>query len=159
MTQDFIKKEDYIYDVFLSHASEDKDDVARPLALRLQELGLRVWFDEFELRIGDNLVAKLNAGINGSRFGILILSKDFFGKNWTEHELNTLENLAVTENRVLFPIWHNITVVELRTYRTSLTNIFARNTAIHTIEEIANEIHGVIRAYYAQQQAEETDET
>ncbi len=82
MTQDFIKKEDYIYDVFLSHASKDKDDVARPLALRLQELGLRVWFDEFELRIGDNLVAKLNAGINGSRFGILILSKDFFGKNW-----------------------------------------------------------------------------
>ena len=159
MTQNFIKQEDDIYDVFLSHASEDKDDVARPLALLLQELGLRVWFDEFELRIGDNLVAKLNTGINGSRFGILILSKDFFGKNWTEHELNTLENLAVTENRVLFPIWHNITVVELRTYRASLTNIVARNTAIHTIEEIANEIHGVIRAYYAQQQAEETDET
>ncbi len=60
---------------------------------------------------------------------------------------------------MLFPIWHNITVVELRTYRASLTNIVARNIAIHTIEEIANEIHGVIRAYYAQQQAEETDET
>ena len=85
MTQDFIKKEDYIYDVFLSHASEDKDDVATTAgATLLQELGLRVWFDEFELRIGDNLVAKLNAGINGSRSGILmVLSKDFFDKNWT----------------------------------------------------------------------------
>ena len=51
MTQNFIKQEDYIYDIFLSHASEDKDDVARPLALLLQKLGLRVWFDEFELRI------------------------------------------------------------------------------------------------------------
>ena len=90
MTQDFIKKEDYIYDVFLSHASEDKDDVARPLALRLQELGLRVWFDEFELRIGDNLVAKLNAGINGSRFGILILSEDFFGKTGRSMNLTPL---------------------------------------------------------------------
>ena len=149
MTQDFIKKEDYIYDVFLSHASEDKDDVARPLALRLQELGLRVWFDEFELRIGDNLVAKLNAGINGSRSGILVLSKDFFDKNWTRYELDTLENLWVTQNRVLFPVWHNITVEEIRSFRASLANIYALSTATDTIEEIANEIYEVVTAFDA----------
>jgi len=135
---------EYKYDVFLSHASEDKDDVARPLALQLQERGLRVWYDEFELRIGDNLIAKLNAGINASRFGILVLSKDFFGKDWTEYELNTLESLAVTEDYIIFPIWHNISVEELRAFRASLANIFARSTATHTIEEIAIEIHEII---------------
>ncbi len=147
MTQYVIEKDSSIYDVFLSHASEDKDDVARPLALLLQERGLRVWFDEFELRIGDNLVAKLNAGINASRFGVLVFSKDFFGKDWTEYELDMLENLWVTENRILFPIWHNITARQIRAYRVSLANIIARSTATHTVEEIADEIHEVIAAF------------
>lgn len=145
------KQKKPIYDIFLSHASEDKDDVARPLASKLQALGLRVWYDETELRIGDNLVAKLNAGINASRFGILILSNSFFAKHWTMHELDMLENLWVTENRVLFPIWHNITVEEIRSYRASLANIFARSTKTYTVEEIADEIHEVIVALRMQE--------
>jgi len=149
LAQYLIRKDEYQYDVFLSHASEDKEDVARPLAVLLQERGLRVWYDEFELKIGDNLVAKLNAGINASRFGILVLSKDFFGKDWTKYELDALENLAVTEDRILFPIWHNITGHEVRAYRASLSNIVARSTATHNIEEIADEILAVIRIHYA----------
>ncbi len=147
MARHVLSKDKYEYDVFLSHASEDKDDVARPLALLLQERGLRVWFDEFELRIGDNLTAKLMAGINESRSGILVLSNDFFGKNWTEHELNTLENLAVTQNHVLFPIWHKISKGEVRAQRASLANLFARSTATHTVQEIANEIYEVISGF------------
>ncbi|MCY3575374.1 MAG: toll/interleukin-1 receptor domain-containing protein [Chloroflexi bacterium] len=135
---------EYKYDVFLSHASEDKEDVARPLALALRQRGLRVWYDEFEFRIGDNLIAKLNTGINSSRYGILVLSKDFFGKDWTEYELNTLESLTVTEDYILFPILHNVSVNELRAHRASLANIFSRSTATHTVEEIAIEIHEVI---------------
>ncbi len=72
-----IKKNRSIYDVFLSHASEDKDEIARPLAMMLQERGLKVWYDETELKIGDNLVKKISAGISASRFGILILSNSF----------------------------------------------------------------------------------
>ena len=144
MPQKTLRVGNYTHDIFLSHASEDKDEVARPLALMLQERGLRVWYDEFELRIGDNLIAKLNAGINSSRFGILVLSQDFFGKNWTEYELDTLESMAVTQEYILFPILHNISVEELRAYRASLANIVARSTAAHTIEEIAIEIHEII---------------
>ena len=149
MAQRFIKKDEFVYDVFLSHASEDKDEIARPLAVMLQERGLRVWYDEFELRIGDNLVAKLNAGISASRFGIIVLSDAFFAKRWTNHELDSLEYLAVTEDRVLFPIWHNITASEVRVYRPSLANIFARSTATYTIEEIANDIHKTIMIHHA----------
>ena len=150
MAQQIIKKEDYIYDVFLSHASEDKDDVARPLAKMLIERGLKVWYDEFELKIGDNLIAALNTGINASRSGISVLSLEFFGKNWTRHELDTLENLWVTQNRVLFPILHNITVEEIRAFRASLANIYALSTATHTIEEIAHEIHDVVSSFDAE---------
>ncbi len=137
------------YDVFLSHASEDKDDVARPLAKLLEARGLKVWYDETELKIGDNLVAQLNAGINASRFGILVLSNAFFEKHWTKYELDILEYLAVIEDRVLFPIWHNITAEEIRSYRASLANIYARSTTTHTIEEIADEIYEVIMMFSA----------
>ena len=144
MSKNVLQVGEYKYDVFLSHASEDKDDIARPLALALRQRGLRVWFDEFELRIGDKLIAKLNAGINASRFGILVFSKNFFGKDWTEYELNTLETMAVTDNYILFPILHNISAEELRAYRASLATIIARSTATYTIEEIAIEIHEII---------------
>ena len=141
MAQRFIKKGEFAYDVFLSHATEDKDAVARPLATALQDRGLRVWFDEFEFRIGDNLVAKLNAGINGSRFGIVVLSEAFFAKQWTIHELNMLEHLWVTKNHIIFPVWHNITLEEVRAFRVSLANIIGLSTDSYTIAEIADEIH------------------
>lgn len=158
MAERYIRKGEFIYDLFLSHASEDKDDVARPLALALQEHGLSVWYDEFELRIGDNLVAKLNAGIRDSRFGILVLSKTFFAKQWTIHELNMLERLWVTENHMLFPVWHDITLEEIWAYRAWLANIIGRRTDMYTIEEIADEIYEAILANYSHEQALETDE-
>ena len=153
MAQYLIRKDEYQYDVFISHASEDKDDVARPLAVRLRDLGLRVWYDEFELRIGDSLVAKLNAGINASRFGILVLSPSFFAKRWTNHELDMLEHLWVTEDRILFPVWHNITLDEIKAFRIWLANIIGLRTDTYAIKEIAEEIYDVILAFYAQQQA------
>lgn len=152
MARHVLSKDNYEYDVFLSHASEDKDDVARPLAVMLRERGLRVWYDEFEFRIGDNVIAKLNSGINQSRFGIVVLSKAFFdlAKHWTKHELDTLESLWVTETRVMFPVWHNISVQEIRGFRASLANIIGRSTATYTVEEIANEIQQVISDYDAE---------
>ena len=148
-----IKKDRSIYDVFLSHAAEDKDEVVRPLAEALQKRGLKVWYDETELKIGDNLIQKINAGIRDSRFGILVLSNSFFGKDWPEYELDVLENLMVTENHVLFPILHNITIKEIRDHRASLANIFARSTTTHTIEEIADEIYEVILTFNAQEKS------
>ncbi len=65
-----VDKSTPVYDVFISHASEDKDEVVRPLATALQRSGLKVWYDEFELRIGDSLRRKIDQGLAGSRFGL-----------------------------------------------------------------------------------------
>ncbi|MCY3779340.1 MAG: toll/interleukin-1 receptor domain-containing protein [Chloroflexi bacterium] len=158
MAQYIIKQDDFQYDVFLSHASEDKDEVARPLALLLQERGLRVWYDEFELRFGDDLSAALNQGISASRFGILVLSKRFFEKDWTTFELNTLEYLAVTEDRVLFPFWHEIGESEVRAYRPSLARLLAWSTAANTVEQIADAVYELIKRYYQQKLEPRNDE-
>lgn len=133
------------YDVFISHASEDKDEVVRPLAYALSNGGLKVWYDEFELRIGDSLRQKIDAGLARSRFGIVVLSKAFFGKGWTNYELDGLVTRAVSGEQILLPIWHEITKQELIEYSPSLADKVARSTATHTIEEIAAEIIDVIR--------------
>jgi len=134
-----------VYDVFISHASEDKDIVVRPLALALREHGLEVWYDEFELIIGDSLRRKIDLGLARSRFGVVVLSQAFFKKGWTNYELDGLVTRAVTVDQVLLPIWHNVSKDEVMAYSPSLADKLPRSTATHTIQEIADEIASVIR--------------
>ncbi len=134
------------FDVFISHASEDKDEVVRPLASALKEHGLEVWYDEYELKIGDSLRRKIDSGLAKSKFGIVVLSKPFLSKGWTNYELDGLVTKSVTQEQVLLPIWHNISKKEVIDYSPSLADKLARNTAMHTVEEIAAEIAEVINA-------------
>lgn len=71
-----------LYDVFISHASEDKDDFVRPLAERLRDEHIEVWYDEFTLRIGDSLRRSIDKGLAQSRFGIVVLSPSFGRNRW-----------------------------------------------------------------------------
>lgn len=135
------------FDVFISHASEDKDEVVRPLAESLRDGGLRVWYDEFEMRIGDSLRRKIDQGLAKSRFGVVVLSRNFFGKGWTEYELDGIVTKSVSGEQVLLPIWHEITKKELIDYSPSLADKLARSTATSTVEEIANEIVSVIKDF------------
>jgi hypothetical protein len=133
------------YDVFVSHASEDKDEVVRPLASALQGQGLSVWYDEFELRIGDSLRRKIDMGLAKSRFGVVVLSSAFFKKGWTNYELDGIVTRAINGDQVLLPIWHEVTKKQVIEYSPSLADKLARSTATHTVEEIAAEIANVIR--------------
>lgn len=133
------------YDVFISHASEDKNEVVRPLALALQAKGLSVWYDEFQLKIGDSLRRSIDMALSNSRFGIVVLSKDFIRKGWTNYELDGIITKAVTGEQVMLPIWHNITKNEIMDFSPSLADKLARNTSSFTVQEIAEEIAEVIQ--------------
>lgn len=132
------------YDVFISHASEDKEEIVRPLAETLRSKGLSVWYDEFELKIGDSLRRKIDKGIANSRFGIVVISRAFIGRGWPEYELDGIITRSVTAEQVLLPIWHNVTKKEVIAYSPSLADKLARSTATHTVEEISDEIHNLI---------------
>jgi hypothetical protein len=134
-----------VWDVFISHASEDKEAVALPLAQRLRELGVTVWLDAFELKIGDSLRRKIDAGLSGSRFGVVVFSRTFFSKGWPQYELDGLVTLHVSGEQNLLPIWHEISKDEVVAQTPSLADKIARSTAQYTIEEIANEIASVVR--------------
>ena len=141
---DTVDSDDY-FDVFISHATEDKEEVARPLAVALDAEGLRVWYDEFELRIGDSLRRKIDDGLARSRFGVVIISPSFFAKDWPQYELDGLVTLAMTGEQVILPLWHNITKSEVIEHSPSLADKLARSTAQFTIDESAAEIADVIR--------------
>ena len=97
------------HDVFIAHASEDKEAVARPLANRLRERGYRVWYDEFQLKVGMSLRRSIDKGLVGSRFGVVILSPSFFAKEWPQRELDGLvaRETSGEPGRIL-PVWHEV---------------------------------------------------
>lgn len=96
-------------DVFICHASEDKDAIARPLAEALRERGHAVWFDEFELEIGDSLRQEIDRGLARSRFGVVILSPSFFEKEWAQRELDGLTTREMlSPGKVILPVWHEV---------------------------------------------------
>lgn len=134
------------HDVFISHASEDKDEFVRPLAKALEGCGLSVWYDEFALKIGDSLRRKIDQGLANSRFGIVVLSESFFKKGWTNYELDGIVNRSISGEQQLLPIWHKVSKADVMKYSPSLVDKVARSTVTHTPEEIADEISELIRS-------------
>ena len=132
------------YHVFLSHASEDKVDFVRPFANALVNEGLTVWYDEFELNIGDSLRESIDCGLKNSKYGIVVLSEHFFNKKWTQRELNGLFAKEVNGEKVILPLWHKISKNEVLSYSPMIADIKALNTSDFTYEELAKEIAKVI---------------
>lgn len=133
------------YDVFISHASDDKDSIVRSLAEALQGKGLTVWYDEFTLRIGDSLRRKIDAGLARSRVGLVVISPSFINKGWTNYELDGIVTRSVSGEQILLPIWHDITKQQVMDFSPSLADKVARSTATHTVEEISQEISELLR--------------
>src|SRR5437667_9784792 len=102
------------YDVFISHATADKDEVVRPLANSLLSEGLRVWYDEFELQIGQSLRQTIDLGVSLSRFGVVVLSPSFFEKRGPQYEFDGLLNRDMAGEPIILPIWHRIMEHEVR---------------------------------------------
>jgi hypothetical protein len=97
------------FDVFICHASEDKEAVAHPLARILRSRGFSVWIDEVELKLGDSLRQTIDAGLRTSTFGAVILSPSFFKKRWPQWELDGLADREMSSGtKVVLPIWHEV---------------------------------------------------
>lgn len=133
------------FDCFISHVSADKDTVVRPLATSLAQKKLKVWYDEFQLKVGDSIRESLDNGLANSRFGIIVLSPGFLDRPWPKYELDGLLSKEVEQgSKVLLPIWHKITKDDILERTPSLVGRFALNTANSTIEEIAEAIADVV---------------
>jgi hypothetical protein len=137
------------YDVFISHAWEDKEDFVEDLALKARDAGLRVWYDKFALQWGDSLRQKIDAGLAGSYFGIAVLSPSFFAKQWTQYELDGLLEKALSGAGRLLPIWHKVSKDEIVRYAPSMAGRLALNTSLMSADEIVAELKKLRDQYRA----------
>lgn len=132
------------YDVFICHASEDKDSFVRPLAEELSFRGLNVWYDEFTLKVGSSLRRSIEKGLIDSRHGVVVLSPDFFKKEWPQKELDGLNALEDGVRTVILPIWHKVTKTDVLQYSPILADRVAINSS-SGIKHVVSELLKVIR--------------
>lgn len=129
---------------FISHASEDKDELVRPLANKLVQVGFDIWYDEHQLSVGDSLRRSIDRGLAGARFGIVVLSPNFFAKNWPQYELDGLVAREIEGNKVILPLWHKVSKTEVLRYSPSLADKVALSTATHTLDELVEQLVPVL---------------
>lgn len=118
-----------IWDAFVSHASEDGDAFARPLAQALQAKGLRIWYDEFALKVGDSLRRSIDRGLSRSRYGVVVLSPSFFAKEWPQRELDALVAREIKGTRLILPVWHGIEIEGVRSFSPTLADRVAARSS------------------------------
>jgi hypothetical protein len=128
------------WDVFISHASEDKGYV-EPLVQVLLAAGISVWYDRVVLEWGDDLRKNIDHGLANCRYGIVVFSKAFLGgKRWTDHEFNGLFALEKHGTKLILPIWHGITHHELLSYSPAFASRLAKDSSTDSYEEIRDSL-------------------
>jgi hypothetical protein len=134
-----------MYDVFLSHASEDKEPFVRPLADALTATGLRVWYDEFALIPGASLRQSIDEGLRHSNRCVLVLSPAFFAKRWTTWELNGIvQRHVASAEPVIIPIWYRVSAEDVLAASPSIADLVAiRGDRLLT--DIAAQITALVR--------------
>lgn len=127
------------YDVFVSHAWEDKEDFVDEFVKELKKQGLKVWYDTNKLEWGDSMREKIDKGLAKSRYGVVVLSPNYIAehKYWTKAELNGLFQVESINGKVILPIWHNLTKKQVVEYSPIIADRKAMTTALMTAEEIA----------------------
>jgi hypothetical protein len=132
--------------VFIAHAHEDKDAVARPLAEALRQAGFDVWYDEYSLILGDSLSKEIDRGLTECDYGVVILSNTFFAKEWPQKELAGLvarETGTAAPRKLVLPVWHDISADEVKHYSPTLADRRAISTSAG-LPAIVQEIRRVV---------------
>lgn len=129
---------DEAYDVFISHASEDKEAFVDSLVDALISKGIKVWYDKNQISWGNSIRQSIDDGLKRSKFAIIVLSEHYMRKYWTNREFNAIFAKESIYGQTILPIWHNITKDQVIGYSPMLLDINALNSAVLTVYEIAD---------------------
>lgn len=134
------------YDVFISHAWEDKESFVDELVEELINLEICTWYDKERINWGDSMRERIDQGLRKSKFGIVVLSPNYIaeGKYWTKSELDGLFQMESINGKGILPIWHNLTKKQVIEYSPIIANRLAMNTATLTAQEIAQEMKKIL---------------
>lgn len=130
-------------DVFISHANRDKIDYVDELKESLDKLKIKIFYDKDSLEWGDNWKQRILDGVKESEFAIIVISENFFDREWTEKELNEFLNRQNRNGqKIILPILHNITIEQLKAKYPAIADIQALNSKDYSCDEIALQFAG-----------------
>lgn len=134
------------YDVFISHAWEDKESFVDEFVAALKANGIKPWYDTSKMKWGDSMREKIDNGLKKSKVGIVILSPNYINneKYWTKTELDGLFQIESVNGKTILPIWHNLTKKQVMEYSPIVANKIAINTTLMAAEEIAKEVASIL---------------
>jgi hypothetical protein len=121
------REKSLLLQAFISHDSRDKEAIAWPIASGLMRKLYKVWYDEFSLTIGDNLRESIERGIKDSNKCVLIITPNFLNNpGWTKKEFDSIfTRELLKQERVILPIWFNVSANDVYDYSPSLANTVA----------------------------------
>ena len=127
-----------MYDVFISHANADKATYVDDLKKSLDKLNIQVFYDKDTLEWGDNWKNRIMEGVSKAEFAIIVISENFFGREWTEKELSDFLNRQnCNGQKIILPILHNITIEQLQEKYPAVADIQALYSSEYSCDEIA----------------------
>ncbi|MGV3657667.1 MAG: toll/interleukin-1 receptor domain-containing protein [Chitinophagaceae bacterium] len=131
---------------FISHDSRDKENIAKPIAIGLQKFQCPVWYDEFSLKVGNNLRTTIEKGLKECKKCVLILSPSFFSNNgWTKTESDSIFTRQILkETNLILPVWYNVTKHDVYNYSPSLLNIKGLDWNSLGNDEVIRQLHRAI---------------
>jgi len=126
------------YDVFISHANRDKEDFVEQLYQSINKLGINIFYDRDSLEWGDNWKAAILNSTKKAEFAVIVISENFFDREWTEKELaEFLSRQNRNGQKLILPILHNITLAQLQERYPSVADIHAIDSKNYTCDQIA----------------------
>ena len=134
------------YDVFVSHASKDKKKYVDNLVIALKTEGLSVFYDTESISWGDHSPEMIEEGLRNCKRAIIVISKNYFGRSWTEHELRTLlHRQNVQGKKIIMPILYRITKKDLVKHYPELSVIQFKHSKQCSCEEMAKLISSELK--------------
>ncbi len=129
------------YSVFVSHSSDDKIEYVDDLVREMKQLGISVFYDTDVISWGDNLKEQIDKGLENCELAVIVISKNYFGKEWTEYEIQSLFNRQSKEKKkLILPILYNISKEEFNNHYPLLKNIVFKHAKSLSKQKLAEEV-------------------
>lgn len=126
------------YDVFISHASKDKLSYVGKLVESIKKVGIDVFYDEESISWGDDISKKVAEGLEKCKLAVVVISKNYFGRPWTEYELKSLMARQGREGqKIILPILYRISKKDLTDHYPELANIKFLHSKSYSYDKMA----------------------
>jgi hypothetical protein len=106
----------FTYDVFLSFRGEDtRENIVGYLREAFRKRGINVFYDDTNLKIGEELSPAFYKAIEESNISVIVLSEDYASSKWCLNELaKIMECTKRNKKQICFPIFYKVDPSDVR---------------------------------------------